>query len=285
MTENRHVRKLGLFVLTIIFAVAGFIAPVFADKDSITIVYVPYGDKEATLEKYRPLTEHLEKSLGVDVKAVSADTSDQVLMMLRKGEFDVACLSPMTYVEASSMANLEVVAMEKYLDNKEGYHSILITKKDYDPNKQEKVLAFTNPHSTSGYLMPLYYFHAVLKTSPDEFASKIEFTGDHQSLIQGVKEGKYDIGATNDVDFDLYLESKGVKEEDFKVLWKSEAIPGSPVCLRPDLDEKTKKKIKDAVFAINQEKKALEKLNVKSYVPATPDDYEIMFKLKTAIPH
>jgi len=247
------------------------------------IVYTPLGTGAETLEKFKPFTDRIGRELKVPVEAVCLDDFETVYKIYEAGEFDVAYMPPLPFVEVSPRAKFEVVAMEKYTLDKKGYRSVIITRKE--PLRKHKgiVLAFTNTHSTSGYLVPQFYFLTEIQTPPEKFADKVVFAGDHKSVIKGVYDGEYDVGATNNVDLNLMEREKVVPKGVFSTIWTSDLIPGSPVCVNPKLPAETKTAVLAAVLSLNQDKEALEHINIAAYQEAEKKDYEIMFRLKKAL--
>ncbi len=275
-------------------AVAALAAAVFTyalgvgsqEKDGperVRMVYLPILGKEETLERFEPVTSHLEKGLGLPVDAVSFASYNKALLHLVKGDFEVAYLGPATFVKVSRAAKLEVVAMELDSAGRKGYYSVLISRADSGIKTLEdgrgKVLAFTDTKSTSGFLVPVTFFLRELKTTPGSFAKKVEFSGDHESLIKGVYQGEYDIGATGTVDLARTMEAEQIPEDALRVIWKSEIIPGPPVCARADLPEGFKKSVQQALVSLDDEK-VLEALQIGGFAPASGDDYKLIKSLE-----
>ncbi len=241
-----------------------------------------YG-KDMTLRRYEPLRAHLADSLDQPVELLAFPNPDAALTHAATGEFDLAYFYPLAYVQASRSNELEPLVSEFYYKDREGYHSIIIARRS---SKQEKprvqkglVLAFTSPHSTSGYLMPLYYFHNVIRTPPASYAAEVVFAGSHKAVIKGVLDGTYDVGATNDVDLEALMEAGEVPADAFVTLWVSRPIPGSVYAAPKSAPTELKRDFKKAMLALNAHQRFLDGLGVAGYSEAEPEDYEIMFKL------
>lgn len=67
-----------------------------------------------------------------------------------------------------------------------------------------------------------------------------------------MKNGSIEVAATNNVDLDRMAEKGQASWEDFNVLWKSELIPGSPMCVRKDLPESLKAAFAGALMMFNR---------------------------------
>jgi len=270
----------SLIMAAALFALGAFSAEEAKEEiaPALRMVFVPFNGKEGTIKRFAPLTDKLGEKLGQKVEPICYETYDEVFERLSSGEFELAFLTPLTYAQISESAKLTVIAKELYGPDQEYYYSMLIAPAVKDPDKKDKgiTLAFTSPHSTSGYLVPQMFFKFVVRTPPEKFAKEVVFTGSHQKVIIGVHNGKYDIGATSDVDIKRAVETGLVPAGAFSTI----PIPGAPLCARADLDPERKKKIQSALISINQDKKVLEAISLGGIGPAVEKEYEVMFKLK-----
>jgi phosphonate transport system substrate-binding protein len=251
---------------------------------AVRIAYLPIFGKQATLERFKPLTEHLGKTLNLPVTAESFDDYDDVVVALAKGEFEAAYLSPDTYVLASEVAKLTPVAMELDRRGNPGYHALLICRSDKKyqtvDDARGGVLALVNSTSTSGFLLPLNYFLQVRKETPESFAGKVVFAGDHEKVIKGVLGGTYDLGATNDMDLERTMQAAAMPAGTFRVLWTSDLIPGSPVCVRSDLSPEFQAAFLAALLKFNEDAKGLAALEIGGYAKATDHDYALVRQME-----
>jgi len=143
-----------------------------------------------------------------------------------------------------------------------------------------KSFAFTDPNSTSGYLVPSVIFDRDFHINPKTFFKSIVFSGSHSASIVGVKNGTYEVAATSTMDFSKFREeSKDVSDQDFNILKKSEMIPGSPVCARKDLPESLKTAFRDAMLSFGQTD-AAKNMSVIGYVKADDKTYDVIRELE-----
>lgn len=156
-----------------------------------------------------------------------------------------------------------------------GYRGIIITKKDSGLNTLEsikgKTWAFTSSQSTSGTLVPTVMF-SKSGINPQEYFSKVLYSGGHEASILSIKAGKIDAASTNDLDFSRGL-GKAWTADDFNIIWTSDLIPGSPMAVRGDLPESLKKALKEAFISYN-DKDGLNKLKIKGYIEASDSMYD-----------
>jgi phosphonate transport system substrate-binding protein len=186
---------------------------------------------------------------------------------------DLAYFGPKSYVEAADRAGAEALVMEVAEDGTKGYKGVIITKKDSDIKTMEdakgKVWAFTDPNSTSGTLVPTVFFVKEMKIDPEQYFSKVIYSGSHEASILAVKGGKIDIASTNDLDLARGNGKGWQTDKDFHIVWTSELIPGSPMACRKDLPDTLKTALKEAFLSYN-DKEGLKMLKLQGY--ADTDD-------------
>jgi phosphonate transport system substrate-binding protein len=86
---------------------------------------------------------------------------------------------------------------------------------------------------------------------PRDYFKEVKFSGSHGASILAVKNGSIEVAATNNIDLDRMAEKGQASWDDFNILWKSELIPGSPMCVRSDLPESLKAAFAGALMMFN----------------------------------
>ncbi|MBU1455492.1 MAG: phosphonate ABC transporter substrate-binding protein, partial [Proteobacteria bacterium] len=243
--------------------------------EEITFGVIPVASSRNMSDSFGNLVQHLEKELGIKVKLQVAGDYAGVITGMQHGHIDIAYLGPKSYVEAATRAGAEAVAVEKDVNGTPGYHGLIITKAGSGLKRLEdlkgKTWAFTDPHSTSGTLVPTVYFNQI-NIDPQTYFSRVIYSGSHEASILSVKAGKIAAASTNDLDFDRGL-GKQWKEDDFNVIWTSALIPGSPMTVRSDLPSSLKMAVKGA-FISYDDKEGLGKLKISGYAPGNDSMYD-----------
>lgn len=243
--------------------------------EEIVFGVIPVASSRNMSDSFGSLTSYLENELGIKVKLQVAGDYAGVITGMQHGHIDIAYLGPKSYVEAAARAGAEAVAVEKDLNGTPGYHGLIITKAGSGLKSVEdlkgKTWAFTDPHSTSGTLVPTVYFNEI-NVDPQSYFSKVIYSGSHEASILSVKAGKVAAASTNDLDFRRGL-GKQWKEGDFNIIWTSGLIPGSPMTVRKDLPSSLKMAVKGAFLSYN-DKNGLEKLKISGYAPGNDSMYD-----------
>lgn len=224
-----------------------------------TIVYaqVPNENASTTMAASAPFVEYLSKKLGVKVVHRVANDFAAVIEGMRAGNIHVANLGPSAYAKAiSTGVRIEPFLMDVGKDGSLGYHSVFYVKKD-SPYKSVEDLKGRNfglvdPNSTSGNNVPRFALHQ-MKIDPEQYFGKVIYTGSHENAILALQQGTVDVAANwwnSDSESNLARmeRNKMARAEDFRVIFKSDLIAGSPTTYLSDLPADMKTAIAQAFF-------------------------------------
>lgn len=265
------------FALTCLAALPAFAAPQADWPKELKFGVIPVESSDNVTERFGNLAKHLETELGLPVKIQTATDYAGVIAAMQFKHIDLAYFGPKSYVEAAQRANAEAFVLEVSLDGSKGYHGTIITKSDSPIKSIEeakgKVMAFTDPNSTSGTLVPTVYFVKELKVKPEEYFSKVIYSGSHQASILEVKAGRVDVAATNDLDMARGNGKQWDTEKDFRILWTSPLIPSAPMAYRKDLPQSLKTALQEA-FVSYKDAKGLDQLKVSGFELTTDATYD-----------
>lgn len=288
--EDKAMKKIinGSILMMIILAV--FMAPAVSAKepwpDKITVGLIPTEGGSDIIVRFQPLIDHLEDKLKINVEAYSASDYAGVITAMAHKHIDFAYFGPKSYVEASASANAQALAIELDKDGSPGYYGIIITKKGSGIKTLEQALnsgktfCFTDPNSTSGCLVPSMLFYRDLKSPPEKMFKEVSFSGSHGASMLAVKNGKIDVASTNNLDMGRMVEKGAISEDDFNIIWRSELIPGAPMCGRKDLPESLKAAFCGALMSFNYNIKGLQKLQNGGYQPIDDSNYDVIRYMK-----
>jgi phosphonate transport system substrate-binding protein len=252
----------------------------------LTFAVVPAENATGVSDRYAGFMDYLTKELGVPVKLRIANDYAAVIEGQRASNIQIAYYGPASY----SKAYLTGVKTEPFVttrnnDGAIGYYSVIYVRAD-SPYKniqdlKGKTIGFVDPNSTSGYNAPRFYLHKT-GIDVDSFFGKSIITGSHENGIIALEKGTVDCAAdwwNADNDSNLTrMVTKGIaKKDDFRIVFKSGLLPGSPYAYLSDLPDDLKKAIMDAfVEAPAKNKAAFDRLSDgkdKEFVRVTHKDY------------
>lgn len=263
-----------------------------ADKwgiEEFTYVMIPGEDDEKAVQLRNNMCDDLSEVIGIPVSVYMATDYNAAVEALRTGNAQMAYLGPFSYVTAVDRAGAECMCVTG-TEGEIGYQSYIITQPDSDINSLEdlegKSFGFVDPSSTSGNVVPCndLLTNLDLDCSFDElhidgnFFGAVTYTGGHLNSIQAVVQGNVDAAAVASSTLRDQIEKGNVEEDSFKIIHKSDYIPGSPVCIQKDLPEELKQMVEEFLLAYDDE--AYFGGANKGYVAIEDSDYDIIRELQ-----
>jgi phosphonate transport system substrate-binding protein len=244
----------------------------------IVMGLIPAESNDVMIKKFEPMRAYLEKKLGQKVKVYTATDYSGVIEAMRKKRVDIAWFGPLSYYLAEQEAGAEAFAVGVMANGKSTYRSLFVVPGD-SPVKSLKDLkgksvAFVDPASTSGGLMPTYLVKKETGMMPEQFFGKFTWTGSHDAAEMAVKNRTVDAAADNDITYPLMIEKGLITKESNRVLLYSPELPGSPLTYRRDLPAELKAKIRDAILTAHNEIQVSGYGKLVRYGAVTPADYQ-----------
>jgi phosphonate transport system substrate-binding protein len=219
-----------------------------ASGDSGTLRYaaVPSEQNIDPTVEYKDIIKLIERNTGKKVEFVRSTDYNAVIEGMVSGKIDIAEFGALSYVLAKNNgAKITPVASMIEKGQPATYWSLGIVPKNSSIKDisgfRGKKVCFVDPGSTSGFLFPTAGLKAV-GIDPKTGVSPV-MAGGHDNSVLSVASGKCDAGFSENSMVENILPSKGkLKPGDVRVVWKSPAIPQSPVAIRDALpaDVRTK---------------------------------------------
>ena len=255
-----------------------------AKYPELVFASIPDENAAAVTERYTDFVAYLSREIGVPVKLRIAGDYAAVIEGQRAEQIHVAYYGPASYARARMIGvKTTPFAIEVNKGGVKGYYSVLFVKANSPYQKIEdlkgKNLALVDPNSTSGNNVPRYAMDK-MGIKPEEFFSKVVYSGSHTNALVALNQGTVDVAANlynNENDSELVrMADKGMlKREDFRIIFKSDQIVNSPIAYLDSLPADLKKKIEQAFFdAPKKDKAAFEKLSGGKNEPFQPVTHE-----------
>ncbi len=295
MTITRRT-TLGLTVALAALATASsaFAQDWKAKFPELVYAVVPAENASGVTERQGPWMEYLSKQLGVKVTLRIASDYAAVIEGQRAGTIHIGDYGPSSYVRAHTVTNggVEAFASMRAVDGSTGYYAVAYAKTTAAGAKLEdfkgKNLCLVDPNSTSGYNVPLFAMNK-LGIEPDKFFGKTVNAGSHENAVMAVQQGTCDVAFNwwnSEDDSNLTrMANKGmVKTADFKTVFKSDRIPGSPYAFLAALPADLKAAIVKAFMdSPKNDKATFDKLSdgkSPGFAPAQHSDYQVTIELQ-----
>lgn len=264
------------------------------------------GENEADrLQRVSGYKKLLEDTFQVPVKTFAAADYAGVIQAFAASQVDLSYMSPASYAAAwvESKGNVIPLLTSQEADGSTSYVSVLYVRADSGITSFEqlkgKSLAWADPNSASGYLIPRSEFRVMgIDPEPCKFFSRTGFAGGHEQGVVAVLGKQYDAGVTwssglGDVSegytrgmLRVMVEKKLLDMKDMRIIWKSRPIENGPLTVRAD----TPQSFRDDMLAFHRAIPvsapevfhAMDMGSSKDWVPVTHADYAVFIDLLKA---
>lgn len=245
--------------------------------DVLRVSAIPDEAPTELQRKFKPLGAYLEQQLGMKVEFVPVSDYAAVVEALASDRLDMAWLGGFTFVQTRLKTGNAIPLVQREQDAT--FTSKYITANPAVKSLQDlkgKTFAFGSVSSTSGSLMPRFF---MLKDGikPEEFFSRVAYSGAHDATVAWVQAGKVDGGVLNASVWDKLVAAGKVDTSKVVVLDTTPTYYDYNWTVRGNLDPALTAKIKAAFLALDPTKpadKAILDLQAASrFIPTQTENY------------
>lgn len=204
-------------------------------------------ETELMQKKLTPLIEHLEKVTQHKIVFKSGYSYQDTVDKFSDGRFDIGFIGASPYIRAQEK-NPDALELLAQIQNEVGIKSksVIFVKKgsliDTLDALQGKSFAFGSKGSTLSYYVPM---SILLENNITNRLQKYHFLGKHDKVAEFVIMGKYDAGAVKKSVAQRYATY-------IQPIASSEDFPEFAIVAQKSLDKDLRKKIKEALFALQE---------------------------------
>ena len=210
------------------------------NPSTIVFTYTPVEDPAVYETIFKPFTAHLAQCTSKKVVFYQVQSNAAEIEAMRSGRLHVGGFSTGPTAFAVNIAGAVPFAVKGTEKEFQGYNLIVVVKKD-SPYKtladlKGKKVAHTAPSSNSGHMAPMALFPKEGLTPEKDY--KILFSGKHDQSILGVRSGDYDAAPVASDVFHRMGVRNQIKEDEFRIIWRSAKFPTSSFAYAHDLEPK-----------------------------------------------
>ena len=220
---------------------------------------------------------YLSGQLGRPVQLVRRRTYQEITALLLSGQLDGAWVCDDPYVQHEDQ--LALLATPLYRGEPLYQTYVAVNENSRAQSFDElggTVHAFSDPDSTSGYLVTRYLL-AVRRQTPASFFREFFFTYGHRNVVRAIASGLADSGSIDGYVWDVMSEREPELVAKTRVVYRSERLGFPPiVCLKSARDTEIAEGISRAFLDMRLDalgQKILATLKLDGFVAATPDLY------------
>ena len=267
-----RVRTALFLLLAFLLAQAGQAQP------TLRVSAIPDESPTELLRKFKPLGNHLSKTLGMKIQWTPVNDYPAVVEGLAGRKIDLAWLGGFTFVQARRRSGNAIPIVQRVEDEKFVSYYIVPAASPAKSLQHLKgrTFAFGSPSSTSGHLMPRFF---LLKEGidPDRDFARIAFSGAHDATLAFVASGRAEAGALNSSVFERLLEKGDPNATAVRILAKTPPYYDYNWTVRGDLDPALVKKLTDAFLKLDPKdpahKEILDLQRATRFIATRPENY------------
>lgn len=281
-----RVPRLVLLIAIILTLCIPFPSLAQSPPQKILIGIVPEMNVFKQKQRFKLLGEYLSKKTGVAVEFTILSRYGNIVDSFSTEKMDGAFFGSFTGALAIKRLGVVPLARPVNLDGSSTYHGYLFVRKDSGINgvkeMKNKKMAYVDKATTAGYLFPLAYLKENGVADTGRFFSKTVFTGSHDAAISAVLTRKADVGAAKHSIYDRERKHDPRVDKELIVLAKSSSVPSNGLCVRSDLPEPLKNKLKSVLLGLHSDpagKIVLKQFGALQFIETTAGDYQPVFEM------
>lgn len=261
----------------------------------LVMALVPAENATGVLARVGPFADYLTRELGVKVTLRIANDYTAVIEGQKNRQIHIGQYGPGSYARAHAVSGGNVIpfATLRSSGGVIGYYSVMYVRADSEYKSvselKGKILGLVDVESTSGFKAPTFFL-ADQGFLIEKHFKLAQTTGSHENAIFALAGGTVDAAvnwwnAEGDSNLHRML-TKGVLKKvdgtpmtasDFRIVWKSPMLPGSPFAMLANMPEDLKAAIIQAfVDAPRKNKAAFDALTdgkVENFARVSKEDY------------
>jgi phosphonate transport system substrate-binding protein len=265
-------------------------------SNPIKIFFTPSVDAKRIANNAKQLVDFLEKETGYYYRTAIPASFIAVVEAFGTKKADIAGINTFSYLMANEKygaeARLRVVRDGNEINYKGQFLARYDSGIDSIPDIDGHSIAFVDPSSTSGFILPKSLLDSKgIKPSEEVFAMR------HDNVVVMVYQGQVDAGATywapRSPETGEILDARMRVKQQFpdvekkvKIIGFTEEIPNDPLVFRKDMDEGMKQKIISAFLKFVATKEGREAMyeiyDIVNLIPAKDSDYDKLRQLLKA---
>ncbi len=260
--------------------------------ETLVFTAIPYQDTRQLAERFERARSALQEALGVKVEYRPVKSYAAAVTAFVNDEVQLAWFGGLSGLQARlRQPGARAIAQGVEDPN---YYSVLIAHNSTGLGPMDSLsdslagrsLTFGSKGSTSGRLMPEYFFRQQFWKAPDETFSRIGYSGDHTRTIALVQAGTYDLGVLGYTIWDSELARGNIDTDKVNVIWRSPKYPDYHWTVRGDADARYGAGFTDKLQATLlgfKDAELLKSFSRSGFIKASNGDYQPIENIARAV--
>lgn len=265
---------------------------VTASAETFVFTAIPDEDETRLRERFGAVADYLSEELSVDVRYVPVKSYAAAVSAFRNDQVQLAWFGALSGVQARARVPGSEALAQGAED--EAFYTYIVAHKStgLEPDSglsdamEGMTFTFGSKGSTSGRLAPEYYLRDAFGRAPEDFFSRVGYSGNHSRTASLVASGAYQLGAVNYTVWDTEVEAGNIDPEEAYVVFRTPRYPNYQWSIRGDVDQRFgegfKEEVRAALLALD-DPDLLASFPRSKFIPASNDDYEVIRAVATEI--
>ncbi len=237
---------------------------------------------------YREFIDYIGEKLDRPVEFIDREKYDEINMLMKSGQIDVAFVCSGPYVDGHDEFGMELLAAPQAY-RKTVYYAYIIVAKDSPIDSFEalrgKTFAFADPLSNTGKIVPEYML-AKMNETPETFFKKSIYTYAHDKSIKAVAQGVVDGASVDSLIWEYTNRTNPGLTAKTKIIETSPPYAVPPVAVRKGLGPAIKRKLRGILLNADRDergKELLEKMMIEKFIVIDDSAYNSVREMKSWI--
>lgn len=235
-------RPIGVATAAVFMTAAGLASAHAQTQPTLYFSAIPDDDETRLTERFGAVADYLSEELGVPVAYVPVNSYASSVTAFRNGQIQLGWFGGLSGVQARlAVPGSQAIAQG---DEDMAFVSYFIAHEDtgleageaFPEGARDMTFTFGAQTSTSGRLFPEFYIREETGEAPEDFFSRVGFSGDHGQTLRLVSTGAFQVGALNYTVYDTAVSEGAPEVESAKVIWRTPPYPDYNWTIRGDVD-------------------------------------------------
>ncbi|ADR18555.1 phosphate/phosphite/phosphonate ABC transporter substrate-binding protein [Calditerrivibrio nitroreducens] len=238
---------------------------------------------ETNIKMYDGLAEYITKKTGTKSEIIYRKNYKDMNELITNKQVDLSFICTGAYVSIDNA--IDILAVPQ-VNGKTYYKSLIIVNKTSNihtiSDLKNKIFAFTDPLSNTGYIYPVYLLLQNGITDRRYF-KKVYYTNSHDKSIFLVNNGVVDAAAVDNMIFEYLSKISPKYVENINIIHSSMEFPNPPVVIT---NFSLKDKLKQIFLNMHNDpegKAILKNLGIEKFVIVPKKEYDIIKNIKSFV--
>lgn len=218
-----------------------------AVRASLTFGLPPFANPSVLQDNFSPLVKYLARAVGQPIEITFSPNYISHVMRLGSGMIDIGYMGPSPYVKTKDkFGGIELLAQFRQ-EEKGNNQMVIFTRSDSNiatlADLAGKTFAFGDYQSFGSHFLPRFLLNN--HDIPLKKLAAYDYVGSHDNVLLSVLHRDFDAGG---VRLDLFNK---YRDRELKIIYGPVTIPPHALVCRSSLPEEVKKKLKEALFALD----------------------------------